>query len=161
MGVGHTAEEAIADAVSGAQLGTKDIPAGERRKRDRYGDLIEVHFVAQRCTRALFEHAEKNGGAGLSWGENDHGLQDLQFFSRSEIDFVLDYIIEVVKEAHQGGGDHPSTWSVEEALESCVGFDNGDENDAERTRLLAHPEMAAIIRAELADWIESQWVEAA
>jgi hypothetical protein len=76
-GIGHTAEEAIDDAVRGANLPSNEIEESERRDRDQYGDLIAVYHVAQPCTERLYSHVDTHGGASLSWGPNDAGLQDL------------------------------------------------------------------------------------
>ncbi|HEV7345014.1 MAG TPA: hypothetical protein VGN60_05205 [Devosia sp.] len=126
-GIGHTAQEAIDDAVSGAQLASNDIPEDEQRRRDQYGDLISVHYVAQECTRALHEFVEKNGGAGLSWGENDDRLQDL------EVDgYLADEIAEFVNDGVEKNWlyneGHPSSWT---AAQSAIDIYINDDADAD------------------------------
>lgn len=76
-GIGHTAEDAIDDAVRGANLPSNEIEEREQRDRDRYGDLITVHFVAEPCTKELYDYVEAKGGASLRWVRNDAGLQDV------------------------------------------------------------------------------------
>lgn len=67
-GIGHTAEEAIDDAVKGAAVG--DNVREDSTVRDIYGDIVEELFVAQECTAGLYALVQNKGGAGLSWGKN-------------------------------------------------------------------------------------------
>jgi len=82
-GIGHTADEAIADAVRGSGVGSNDIEDGVRHapgpviERDRYGDPITVHFVAEECTQELYDVVDADGGARLRWAPNEQGLQDV------------------------------------------------------------------------------------
>jgi hypothetical protein len=58
--IGHMVDEAIQDAHAGIGSGMTD-----------HG------FVAQECTKALYDYVVRNGGAGLSWEKNTEGLQDV------------------------------------------------------------------------------------
>lgn len=76
-GIGHSEAASIADAVLNSGVGQNYIFERDRTARDEDGDLIEVHFVAEECTKALYDLVEENGGARLSWGRNADGLQDI------------------------------------------------------------------------------------
>ena len=77
-GLGHTAEEAIQDALRAVSLPSNVRPSDWAPVRDRYDELLEVVFTAQECTKELYDYVEKNGGAGLSWDHRDaDGLMDL------------------------------------------------------------------------------------
>lgn len=74
-GLGHTADQAIKDAVDNAGLPSNDRSGSNLR--DVYGDLLEAYYVAQECTKALYDLVIEVGGARLSWEQNAAGLQDV------------------------------------------------------------------------------------
>jgi hypothetical protein len=76
-GIGNTADEAIADAMRGIGLPSNSRTEEFKTVRDADGDIIEVMFVAQECTKELYDLVEVKGGAGLRWTRNDQSLQDV------------------------------------------------------------------------------------
>ena len=57
--IGLRADDAIAAAV-----------------RDTGGEADQ--WIAQECTKALYDHVDTEGFGGFSWGKNADGLQDLE-----------------------------------------------------------------------------------
>lgn len=91
-GIGHTPDEAAADAYS--QSGTDEpqvsaegdewvvtLSSGRVEKfdsEDEAREYAEEHaYIVRECTPALYEHVEKHGTPSR-WTENDAGLQDVE-----------------------------------------------------------------------------------
>lgn len=98
MGIGHTADAAIADAAAGivsTSANPVDALVADQRFHKRNDDItIDDILIAQPCTRALYDYVEKHGGARLSWRENDKGQQDIEELPAAIVDAARNFMDE-------------------------------------------------------------------
>lgn len=180
-GLGHTADQAIQDAVENAQL-----PSNVRENstiRDQYGDIIETIFVAQECTKELYDLVDRVGGAGLSWEENEDGLQDIAADDDEDAVAEPDYgtaeeLVTILREAEDrfdAAGDAPrflfvqfsnstgwrATFSIDQNVDMTRWDSDEDVEKLWRAIRMGEGEFVRDYADEiLRDW-EPEWNEAA
>jgi hypothetical protein len=179
-GLGHTADQAIQDAVENAQL-----PSNERENstiRDQYGDIVETMFIAQECTNALYDFVDRIGGAGLSWEENEDGLQDIEADDEDVVaksDYgTADELVTVLRDAEDkfhAAGDAPrylfvqfsnstgwrSAFSIDQNVDMTSWSSGEDVEKLWRAIRMGEGEVVRNYAADILRGWEPEWNEAA